>query len=100
MSMMQTGTVELSSNSPSEVRGNQTSTFTRVIFPTPFPQGSQVIVIPFVQTFHGPDTPGLRIADVTIDGFLIRMNEVVAAGRNVGDGQHTTETIGWVAHTV
>lgn len=99
MSMMQTGTVDLDSRTPSEIRGNQTSTFTRVTFPTPFPAGARVIVIPMVQTFHGPQTPGVRIADVTVEGFLIRFNELVA-GTRISDGVHTTETVGWVAYSV
>jgi hypothetical protein len=46
-----------------------TSTFTRVTFPTPFPAGSSVVVLPLTQTF---------IHDVTNTGFLIRLNEVYA----------------------
>lgn len=54
MSMIQTGVVDMDSTHPLEVNGGVTTTFTRVTFPTPFPAGSKVIVIPAVQTFNGP----------------------------------------------
>ncbi|MEV6978249.1 hypothetical protein [Kitasatospora sp. NPDC093806] len=100
MSMIQTGLLTLNSTNPVEVRSGNTSTFTQVTFPTPFPSGSTVIVLPFVQTFNGSDTPGLRIADVTTTGFKIRINELHATGKLVSDGTHTTETIAWLASTV
>ncbi|WP_406378681.1 hypothetical protein [Streptomyces sp. NBC_01618] len=58
MAMIQTGKISLSSDSAIETSGGNTSTFTRVTFPTPFPRGSEVIVLPLTQTFNGPDTPG------------------------------------------
>ncbi|GAA2986423.1 hypothetical protein [Kitasatospora sp. NPDC006786] len=100
MSMIQTGKLQLNSTSATELTGGATSTFTQVTFPTPFPNDANVIVVPFVQTFNGPDTPGLRIADVTTTGFKIRINELVGSGRALSDGPHTTETIGWIAGTV
>ncbi|MEU5977599.1 hypothetical protein [Streptomyces sp. NPDC047315] len=100
MSLIQTGKLQLSSSNASEVTGGATSTFTQVTFPSPFPNNATVIVVPFVQTFNGPDTPGLRIADVTPTGFKIRMNELVGTGRALSDGPHTSETIGWIASTV
>ncbi|AZS89380.1 hypothetical protein ACIQKE_35515 [Streptomyces griseoviridis] len=100
MSMTLTGKLQLNSGSATEVNGGVTTTFTQVTFPTPFPSGADVIVVPFVQTFNGPDTPGLRIADVTRTGFKIRINELVGSGRALSDGSHTTETIGWIASTV
>ncbi|MFD8525529.1 hypothetical protein ACFV2D_36940 [Streptomyces capillispiralis] len=100
MSMVQTGQVDLSSNQPIETRGGNTSTFTRVDFPTPFPSGSLVIVLAQTQTFNGPETPGIRIHDVTPTGFLIRLNEVNVNANVRSDGRHTTETVGWVATTV
>ncbi|MFE7593656.1 hypothetical protein ACFU6K_30065 [Kitasatospora sp. NPDC057512] len=100
MSMIQTGKLQLNSTSATELTGGATSTFTQVVFPTPFPNDANVIVLPFVQTFNGPDTPGLRIADVTTTGFKIRINELVGSGRALSDGPHTTETIGWIASTV
>ncbi|MEV7283863.1 hypothetical protein AB0O01_04725 [Streptomyces sp. NPDC093252] len=100
MSMLQTGQLQLGSTSPSATTGGNTATFTQVTFPSPFPANSEVVVIPFVQTFNGPDTPGLRIADVTTTGFKIRINELVGVGRPLSDGPHTTETIGWIASTV
>ena len=41
-----------------------------------------------VQTFNGPDNPGVRLADVTTTGFKIRMNELVANG-----GKETLATV-------
>ncbi|MGA4800512.1 hypothetical protein [Streptomyces lavendulocolor] len=99
MSLIQTGKINLNSTNAVETTGGDTSTFTRVTFPTPFPQGSQVVVFPQTQTFNGPETPGIRIHDVTETGFLIRLNEVLA-GAVKSDGTHTTETIGWLAATV
>ncbi|MER7931977.1 hypothetical protein AB0N99_26995 [Streptomyces sp. NPDC093272] len=100
MSMTQSGRLDLSSNNASEITGGDTSTFTQVVFPTPFPANSQVIVLTQVQTFRGPDTPGVRIHDVNVNGFKIRLNELVGSGGALADGRHTAETIGWVATTV
>ncbi|MBD2835252.1 MULTISPECIES: hypothetical protein [Streptomyces] len=99
MSFIQTGKIELRSDNAIETTGGNTSTFTRVTFPTPFPSGTEVVVFPLTQTFNGPETPGIRIHEVTTTGFLIRMNEVYA-GSAKSDGKHTTETIGWLASTV
>ncbi|MFH9550982.1 hypothetical protein ACIBAH_26075 [Streptomyces sp. NPDC051445] len=99
MSFIQTGKVDLRSDDPIETSGGNTSTFTRVTFPSPFPPGSNVVVFPLTQTFNGPETPGIRVHDVTNTGFLIRLNEVYA-GTTKSDGKHTTETIGWLAATV
>lgn len=100
MSMIQTGRLNLSSSNPVATQGGSTSTFTQVTFPTAFPDGSEVIVVPFVQTFNGADTPGLRIADVTTVGFKIRINEIHINGKVTSDGTHTSETVGWIASTV
>ncbi|MCX4660446.1 hypothetical protein [Streptomyces uncialis] len=100
MSAIQTGKLQLNSTRPVATTGGDTSTFTQVTFPAPFPAGSTVIVTPFVQTFNGPDTPGLRIADVTPTGFKIRINELHASGKVTADGTHTEETVGWIAATV
>lgn len=99
MSFGQTGKIDLKSDNAIETSGGNTSTFTRVTFPSPFPPGSNVVVLPLTQTFNGPETPGIRIHDVTNTGFLIRLNEVYA-GATKSDGKHTTETIGWLAATV
>ena len=103
MAMIQTGTVELDSNKPSSTTPKDTSTFTQVNFPTPFPSGSKVAVVPMTQTFNGPQTPGLRIADVTPTGFKIKINETVVdkSGTHnaLSDGIHAQETIGWIAFT-
>ncbi|MBD0669300.1 hypothetical protein [Streptomyces sp. CBMA156] len=100
MSTIQTGKLQLSSTSATELTAGATSTFTQVTFPAPFPDNATVIVVPFVQTFNGPDTPGVRIADVTTAGFKIRFNELVGSGRALSDGPHTSETVGWIASTV
>ncbi|MGW3955241.1 hypothetical protein ACWEKM_30865 [Streptomyces sp. NPDC004752] len=99
MSLIQTGKIDLNSTNAVETTGGNTSTFTQVTFPAPFPPGSQVVVLPLTQTFNGPETPGIRIHDVTTTGFKIRLNEVYA-GATKSDGTHTTETIGWLAATV
>ena len=101
--MMQVGKIEISAEGPSVTEGKNFRDFTTVNFPTPFPEGAIVIVIPMVQTFRGPDTPGVRIGEVTNTGFKIRMNELVINSRvreALSDGNHTTETIGWVAYSV
>jgi len=103
MSMTQVGKIEIESPGPSVTTEKNFRDFTTVNFPTPFPEGAIVIVIPMVQTFRGPDTPGVRIGEVTNTGFKIRMNELVINSRGreaLSDGNHTTETIGWVAYSV
>lgn len=97
---IKTGALDLKSSVATETTGGKTSTFTKVTFPTPFPSGATVAVVPMVQTFNGPETPGLRIADVTTKGFLIRFNELMAGGKALGDGTHVNERVGWVAFTV
>jgi hypothetical protein len=97
--LFQTGIISLGESSPSALTID-TSTFTQVNFPTPFPTGSRVIVIPMVQTFKGPHSPGLRIANVTNKGFKIRINELVTSKGALSDGVHNTEQIGYVAFTV
>ncbi|MFJ8648859.1 hypothetical protein ACIRNI_22390 [Streptomyces sp. NPDC093546] len=97
--MIQTGKVSLDSKHPVETQGGDLSTFTRVNFPTPFPQDSEVVVFAQVQTFHGPHTPGVRIANVNRTGFHIRMNELFGANI-MSDGPHVLEEIGWLAVTV
>lgn len=96
---IQAGSINLSSPGPVVTGNGDTSMFTVVNFPTPFPEGSDVIVLPVVQTFNGADTPGIRIADVTTTGFKFRMNELVRGTprQALSDGGHTTETIGWIA---
>lgn len=99
MSLVQTGILNLASTNAPELIGGNTSTFTQVTFPAPFPAGSTVIVTANVQTFNGAETPGVRIADVTEKGFRIRINELVGGGKAISDGRHAEETIGWIAAT-
>ncbi|NEP51812.1 MAG: hypothetical protein F6K65_24675 [Moorea sp. SIO3C2] len=96
---IQAGIIELCSPGPVETTNKDTSTFKEVFFAEKFPEGSNVIVIPMVQTFNGADTPGVRIADVTINGFKFKMNELVRGGpkQALSDGGHKKETIGWIA---
>ncbi|NEQ64687.1 MAG: hypothetical protein F6K21_04120 [Symploca sp. SIO2D2] len=96
---MQSGSFNLDADFPSALTSGDTSTFVDVYFPTPFPEGSSIIVIPMVQTFNGADTPGLRIDDVNEFGFKIRMNELVRGGPReaLSDGGHNREEIGWIA---
>jgi len=98
--LFQTGVIKLGETSPSALTPGDTSTFTQVKFPTPFPPGSKVIVIPMVQTFKGQHSPGIRIANVTNSGFKIRINELVTTAGALSDGIHNTELIGYVAFTV
>jgi hypothetical protein len=55
-----------------------------------------VIVLPWVQTFNGGQTPGVRIKNVTLEGFEICILEIVGGGI-VADGVHNDETMGWLA---
>ena len=102
--MIQTGTLQLSSSNPIATTVDDFSTFEHVPFDTPFPEGSKVVVVPMVQTFKGPDTPGIRIGKVNTRGFHIRMNELVGylneSRKIYSDGLHNEETIGWIAFTV
>ncbi|GHC71347.1 hypothetical protein [Streptomyces flavofungini] len=99
MSMVQSGKLNLDSAHSLETQGGKTDTFKRVDFPTPFPAGSNIIVQVTVQTFNGPETPGVRLHEVSNTGFKIRLNEIYGGGVTA-DGKHASETIGWTAHTV
>lgn len=100
--MMQAGMFDLNASGKPVVRNRDLSRFHRINFPTPFPRGSKVIVIPMVQTFNGCNTPGVRIGAVDETGFCFRINELVADAPNtkaISDGHHVPETIGYVAMT-
>lgn len=99
MSMVQSGKLALDSPNSTETVGGKIDTFKQVNFPTPFPAGSDVIVQVTVQTFNGPETPGVRLHNVSNTGFRIRLNEILGGGVSA-DGKHTTETIGWTAYTI
>ena len=98
-SIIQAGIINLSSPCPVVTANKDTTRFKEVFFPEPFPEGSDVIVIPMVQTFNGADTPGVRITNVTTKGFQFRMNELLRGGprQALSDGKHTKESIGWMA---
>lgn len=99
MSMIQSGKLTLDSAHSTETQGGKTDTFKRVNFPTPFPAGADVIVQVTVQTFNGPETPGVRLHEVNHTGFKIRLNEIYGGGVTA-DGKHMSETIGWTAYTI
>ena len=99
VSMIETGTLLLSESEASETVSGDTSTFHDVTFPTPFPEGSKVVVLAQTQTFNGRDTPGIRLADINETGFKIRFNELVGMGQPLSDGPHNEETVGWVAYS-
>ena len=102
LTTLQTGLIALKSSTASATKPGNTETFSQITFPAPFQEGAKVVVIPFVQTFNGPDTPGVRISDVTPTGFKIRMNELVALGgeQPLSNGIHCAEQIGWIAFEV
>lgn len=91
---IQSGVIDIDAG---KAAADDVGAFVAVAFPKPFPAGSSVVVVPFVMTFNGADSPGLRITEVTGSGFKVRMNELVASGKRLSDASHTTETIGWVA---
>jgi len=71
-------------------------TWHREEFKPPFEAGQQVVVIPMTQTYHGNQTPGLRIRNVDHQGFEIRFDEVV----DLHEGKHVDEIVGWVAYAI
>ena len=50
-----------------------------VTFPTAFDDGDEVCVFAQIQTHAGPDTPGVRLQNVTYLGFEVIMDEIVAS---------------------
>jgi len=102
----QVGSFNHSNDGPSVSENGDTSAFTQVNFPSPFPAGSTPVIVPYVQTFNGCNTPGLRIADVTNTGFKVRLNELVVSNDDTpsgahshatSDGFHHNEIIGYIA---
>ena len=78
----------------------------KVTFPNSFV--STPIVFAQIQTFKGPDSPGIRIQNITPFGFEVRMDELQASGATssvqgslgkfVSDGIHPNpEILGWIA---
>lgn len=98
---IQTGVVSLGPQAAAAVKPKDDSSFASVTFPKPFPESSQVIVFPRTQTFNGPDTPGVRIDEVTTKGFKIRLNGLIKLvgdqHQSLSSGNHIAETIGWIA---
>ena len=73
----------------------------KVNFDPPFGSDRRVVVIPMTQTYKGPETPGLRIRNVTHLSFEIRFDEaniLKERGRYASEGFHTDEVVGWVAY--
>ena len=71
-------------------------TWCTVSFPEPFSNEFQPMVLTTIQTYEGNVSPGLRIKDVTRQGFLARFDELIT-GVNTTDGRHLPEIVGWVA---
>ena len=69
-----------------------------VTFDVPFAPEKKVVVIPMTQTFVGPQTPGLRLQNVTNSGFEIRFDELVGTYAELSDGSHAPDIVGWVAY--
>ena len=96
---IQTGTV------PNFTASRETGWF-KVTFPHAF--SSTPVVMAQIQTYGGPDTPGIRLQNVTSSGFEVRMDELIAhrstsstqgsLGKFSSDGVHPgAETLGWIA---
>jgi hypothetical protein len=52
------------------------------------------VVLASIETFDGPDTAGLRLRDVRLKAFSIKIEEEQSKDRETG---HTTEVVGYVA---
>ena len=79
-----------------------------VNFEAPFPAGVTPVVFAQIQTRRGPDTPGIRLQNVSNTGFQVRMDEIHmsgttsssqgALGQVKSDERHPApETLGWIA---
>ena len=75
-----------------------TQAWQRVPFDPPFPPGLHFVVNAQIQTFNGRETPGLRIQQVTNTGFYARIDELVGANKELTEGHHVPETLGFVAY--
>jgi hypothetical protein len=80
----------------------KSNTWLTVKYDPPFGSDKTVVVIPMTQTYNGPDTPGLRLRNVTPSSFEIRFDEVyisTAGGQYSADGLRVhPESVGWVAY--
>jgi len=90
---------------PNFTASRQTGWFA-VNFPSAF--STVPTVYAQIQTFRGPDSPGIRIQNVTEHGFEVRMDELFASGSTSStqgslgtfssDGRHPApEILGWIA---
>ncbi|MEM9821933.1 MAG: hypothetical protein AAF985_12710 [Bacteroidota bacterium] len=81
-----------------------------VTFENPFNESAIPKVFAQIQTRNGADTPGLRLRNITNEGFEVRMDEIIASGasssekgalgRIESDNQHPhEETLAWMALT-
>jgi hypothetical protein len=79
-----------------------------VTFDTPFAEDATVVIQAQIQTYAGPDYPGLRLKKVSNTGFEVCMKEMYQSGATSsvagdlgtvkGDGSHpNAETLGWIA---
>lgn len=98
---MRAGTLGLSGKGNAE---SPKEHLTYVEFNPSFSTEGQVVVTAMVQTLTGPQTPILRLSDVSETGFNIRLDELkvsetVEGGptKPLSDGFHVEETIAWIA---
>jgi len=82
-------------------------TWYTVKFDNPYLSSVTPKVFVQIQTYGGGDTPGLRIQNVTHEGFEVRMDEIQGSycssgtvgdlGTVKSDGSHNPETLAWMA---
>lgn len=94
---IQTGSFSHQEQNPPDTTGGIMTSFHEVSFEVPFPKGVVPIVIPFVQTFNSAVTPGLRVAEISHNGFLVRINTLITSKGSLSETPKARERIGWVA---
>jgi hypothetical protein len=72
---VQSGSIKLNGSDTSGTIEGETLAFRWVKFPSPFPKGSDVVVIPMVQAFSGLHTPGITIDEIDNEGFKVSIGE-------------------------
>jgi len=98
--------LSIQSGTVSNFKASRRTGWQKVSFPHPF--SSTPVVFAQIQTYKGPDTPGIRIQNVSTTGFEVRMDELQAhgavssiqgkLGKFVADGIHPNpEILGWMA---
>ena len=76
-------------------RVQTSNTVTHAWYPITFDPGfsSQPVLLASIQTFHGPDTTGIRMREVSNAGFSMKLEEEQSADQEVA---HTTEVVGYL----